>query len=286
MSTLGVHIDAVWNAVHAEVASVTFGGDSINAVKGRGYPIDVNPRVYTMIGPVYMQGGKTGEDIYWIASFLVLVYYDYPTHATREESIRTITEAIIDELEGNRQLGGLVETTETTRIRPMTFPGYERANAQLVVTTRFKWNIPASYTTTGDGLLGTSWNDIITAIGVEVDKVSGLDTIYYSVAENLDNLPACYVILADVDQRPFTTQKSINKLTIDIPIFTKDSDITAGEVLGLVYAGKIVEELGDDFRLGGIIEVVESVQLIPNWAGQNGYERSVMAVKLEVSAIR
>lgn len=286
MSTLGEHIDAVWNAVHAEVASVTFGGDSINAVKGRGYPIDKNPRVYTMLGPAYMQGARSGEDTYWIASFVILIYYDYPTHATREQSIRTMTEAIIDELEGNRQLGGRVETTETTRMRPMVFPGFERSNAQIIVTARFKWNIPASYTLAGTGAFGTSWNDILTAIGTEVDKVSGLDTIYYSIAEALDNLPACYVVLADVDQRPFTTQKSINKLTIDIPIFTKDSDITAGEVLGLEYAGKIVEELGDDPRLGGIIEGVESTTLVPNWAGQNGYERSVIAVKLAVSAVR
>ncbi len=215
MSTLGEHIDDVWDAVHAEVASVTFGGDSINAVKGRGYPIDVNPRVYTMIGPAYMEGGKSGEDTYWIASFLALIYYDYPTHSTREESIRTITENIIDELEGNRQLGGLVETTEITRMRPMVFPGYERSNAQIVVTARFKWNIPASYTLAGTGILGTSWNDIISAIGTEVDKVTGLDTIYYSPSEALDNLPACYINLVDVDQRPFTTQKSINKLTIE-----------------------------------------------------------------------
>lgn len=286
MSSLGEHIDDVWDAIHALVAGVTHSGESIGAVKGRGHAINERIRTYTMLGPTYMEGGKTATRTWWLSSFLILCYYDEPVHTTREEAIRDILDAITTAIEGSRQLSALVETSEVTRMVTMIFPGFERSNGQLLVTCRFSWNITAAYAVTGDGQLGKSWDTIIDAVGVEVAKVTAFEVIYYSDRGTPGVTPCAYVILKSVEGTPFTTEKTINKLTIDIPIFTKNADITAGEVLGLTYAGNVVEELGDDPRLGGLIEGVESVTLVPNWAGQNGYERSVIAVQLEAVAVR
>ncbi len=286
MSSLGAQIDDIWNEVYDTVAAVTFETDTINAVKGYGYPINQDIRTYVMLGPCYMDGARTGTKTWWWASFIVLLYYDEPIHEDREAGLRVMLDDIQSALEANRSMGDEVETTEVASMTPMVFPGFERSNGQLVVACRFPWDITADYDVTGTGKLDTGWNDIMSAIHTEVEKVTDFELIYFSDRGRKEAMPMCYIILKGVESEPLTTQKTINKLTIDIPIFAQNSEITTSEELGLYYAGRVVEEIGDDPRLGGLIEAVESVTMIPNWAGQNGYERSVIAVRLEATAVR
>jgi len=283
---MGSYIDMIWDEVYDAVASITYGAESVNAVKGYGFPINQDIRTYVMLGPCYMDGGRSATTTWWWTSFIVLLYYDEPNHNTREQGLRVMLNDIQSALEADRQLDDLVETTEVASMTPMVFPGFERSNGQLVVACRFQWDIPAAYATSGDGQLDKSWDDIMTALHTEIAKVTDFSQIYYSDRGITTPLPLAYVILTGVETEPLTTQKSINKLTIDIPIFAQNSDITTGEELGLYYAGRVVEEIGDDPRLGGLIEAVESVTMVPNWAGQNGYERSVIAVRLVAEAVR
>jgi len=133
---------------------------------------------------------------------------------------------------------------------------------------------------------GAEWNAIYDAIVTIVQAIPNLTFVRETRRAELDEYPVAHVISELVSTDQLTAHKTYTRVRVEIPVFVINSDITAGMVESLVFAGQIADAVGADRTLSDTIVTVEAVTITPHWGGFRGYERSCVAVTFVAEFIR